>query len=160
MKYTICSHSIYKGRPENPLDDLSCNEFKSLINKFDITFDDGYRSIYEYGRILFKNVKTPESMLKLGEIGLKNHIKSIGLFNTKAQNVIKLSQMLINEHPGKKVYSTIGNFTDKNIDFALNKNYNDEDSIVEFLEESADPQHRHLQPIHLIFYYQNFLYRG
>ena len=56
MKYTICSHSIYKVRPENPLDDLSCNEFKSLINKFDITFDDGYRSIYEYGRILFKNV--------------------------------------------------------------------------------------------------------
>ena len=58
-------------------------------------------SVNKATRTLFKNVKTPESMLKLGEIGLKNHIKSIGLFNTKAKNVIKLSQMLINEHASK-----------------------------------------------------------
>ena len=57
MKYTICSHSIYRVKPENPLDDLSCSEFKSLINNFDITFDDGYRSIYKFGKVLFNNVK-------------------------------------------------------------------------------------------------------
>ncbi len=50
---------------------------------------------------LFKKVKTPEAMLKLGEEGLRGYIKSIGLFNTKAKNVIKLSQMLIDEHGGK-----------------------------------------------------------
>ena len=39
---------------------------------------------------LFKKVKTPAAMLKLGEEGLRGYIKSIGLFNTKARNVIKM----------------------------------------------------------------------
>jgi endonuclease-3 len=47
---------------------------------------------------LFKLVDTPEKMVKLGEARLKDHIKTIGLFNTKAKNVIKLSEMLIAEH--------------------------------------------------------------
>ncbi|MEE9453322.1 MAG: endonuclease III [Paracoccaceae bacterium] len=44
---------------------------------------------------LFKIADTPESMLALGEEGLIEHIKSIGLFRTKAKNVIKLCQRLI-----------------------------------------------------------------
>ncbi len=47
---------------------------------------------------LFQVVDTPEKMVKLGEAKLKDHIKTIGLFNTKAKNVIKLSEMLIAEH--------------------------------------------------------------
>ena len=58
-------------------------------------------SVNKATKTLFQNVQTPEAMLKLGERGLKNHIKSIGLFNTKAKNVIKLSHMLINQHAGK-----------------------------------------------------------
>lgn len=49
---------------------------------------------------LFKIVDTPEKMVALGEAKLKDYIKTIGLFNTKAKNVIKLSQMLIDEHDG------------------------------------------------------------
>lgn len=49
---------------------------------------------------LFEKVNTPEQMVALGEAGLKQYIKTIGLFNTKAKNVIKLSQMLIDEHDG------------------------------------------------------------
>ena len=37
---------------------------------------------------LFKKVKTPAAMLKLGEAGLRDYIKTIGLFNTKASNII------------------------------------------------------------------------
>ncbi len=48
-------------------------------------------------RALFREVKTPAQMLELGEEGLKEHIKTIGLFNTKAKNVIALSQMLVDE---------------------------------------------------------------
>lgn len=48
-------------------------------------------------RGLFKVVKTPEDMVKLGESGLKNHIKTIGLFNAKAKNLMALSKMLIAE---------------------------------------------------------------
>jgi endonuclease-3 len=44
---------------------------------------------------------TPEKMLALGEAGLKDHIKTIGLYNSKAKNVIALSRILIEEHGGE-----------------------------------------------------------
>jgi endonuclease-3 len=49
-------------------------------------------------RRLFAEVRTPQQMLDLGEEGLKDHIKTIGLFNSKAKNVIALSEQLIAEH--------------------------------------------------------------
>lgn len=52
-------------------------------------------------RRLFAEADTPEKMVALGEAGLKEHIKTIGLFNTKAKNVIALSEALIAEHGGK-----------------------------------------------------------
>ena len=52
-------------------------------------------------RALFREVDTPEKMVALGEEGLKRHIKTIGLFNTKAKNVIALSEALIRDHGGK-----------------------------------------------------------
>ena len=51
-------------------------------------------------RALFAEVDTPEKMVALGEDGLKQHIKTIGLFNTKAKNVIALSEALIVNHGG------------------------------------------------------------
>lgn len=44
---------------------------------------------------LFKIADTPEKMLKLGEKNLKKHINTIGLYNGKAANIIKLSQALV-----------------------------------------------------------------
>ncbi|MBW0144742.1 endonuclease III [Sphingomicrobium clamense] len=52
-------------------------------------------------RALFDKVKTPEQMLALGEDGLKEHIKTIGLFNQKAKNVIKAAQILVNDYDGE-----------------------------------------------------------
>ena len=51
-------------------------------------------------RALFAEVNTPAEMVALGEEGLKQHIKSIGLFNTKAKNVIALSEILVRDHDG------------------------------------------------------------
>jgi len=51
-------------------------------------------------RGLFAVADTPESMLALGEEGVRQHIKTIGLFNAKAKNVIALSQQLITDHGG------------------------------------------------------------
>lgn len=51
-------------------------------------------------RLLFDRVKTPAEMLELGEAGLKEHIKTIGLFNAKAKNVIALSEILVRDHGG------------------------------------------------------------
>jgi endonuclease-3 len=50
---------------------------------------------------LFKIVKTPQQMLKLGERKLIAYIKSIGLFRTKAKNVIALSKLLVDNHGGE-----------------------------------------------------------
>ncbi len=50
---------------------------------------------------LFTVADTPRKMLDLGEACLRQHIKTIGLFNAKAKNVIGLSQALINEHGGQ-----------------------------------------------------------
>ncbi len=50
---------------------------------------------------LFKKVKTPQAMVRLGEARLKAYIKTIGLFNTKAHNVIKLSELLLRDHGGE-----------------------------------------------------------
>lgn len=47
---------------------------------------------------LFEVVDTPEKMVELGEARLRDYIKTIGLFNGKAKNVIALSRMLIEEH--------------------------------------------------------------
>ena len=52
-------------------------------------------------RALFAKVTTPQAMLDLGEEALKDHIKTIGLFNTKAKNVIAAARILVDEHDGE-----------------------------------------------------------
>jgi endonuclease III len=52
-------------------------------------------------RRLFEDVKTPAQMVAIGEDKLKEHIKTIGLFNAKAKNVIALSELLIRDHNGE-----------------------------------------------------------
>ena len=52
-------------------------------------------------RSLFAKVDTPQKMVALGEEGLREAIKTIGLFNTKAKNVIALSKALVENHGGK-----------------------------------------------------------
>ena len=55
-------------------------------------------SVNKATKNLFKIAKTPEQMLDLGEADLKNHIKTIGLYNSKAKNIINLSLMLKTKH--------------------------------------------------------------
>ncbi|HUY68707.1 MAG TPA: endonuclease III [Alphaproteobacteria bacterium] len=50
---------------------------------------------------LFARVKTPQAMLKLGEAGLKRHVKTIGLYNGKAKNIIALSKILVEKFEGE-----------------------------------------------------------
>ncbi|MEQ8832590.1 MAG: endonuclease III [Alphaproteobacteria bacterium] len=49
---------------------------------------------------LFQEVSTPQEMLELGEEGLKQHIKTIGLYNSKAKNVIKAAEILVRDFGG------------------------------------------------------------
>ncbi|XBQ16906.1 MAG: endonuclease III [Oceanicaulis sp.] len=52
-------------------------------------------------RRLFAEADTPETMLALGEDGVREHIKTIGLFRNKAKNVIALSKMILEEFGGE-----------------------------------------------------------
>jgi endonuclease-3 len=52
-------------------------------------------------RPLFERIKTPRQMVDFGEERLRDAIKTIGLFNTKARNVIALSEALIRDHGGE-----------------------------------------------------------
>ncbi|WP_031434019.1 endonuclease III [Methylomarinum vadi] len=50
---------------------------------------------------LFPVANTPQAILELGEDGLKEYIKTIGLFNSKAANIIKLCQTILEKHHGE-----------------------------------------------------------
>ena len=50
---------------------------------------------------LFPKADTPQAFLRLGEEGLIEHIRTIGLYRTKAKNIIALCRMLVEEHGGK-----------------------------------------------------------
>ena len=52
-------------------------------------------------RRLFAKVTTPQQMLDLGEEALRDQIKTIGLFNTKARNVIAAARILVDQHKGE-----------------------------------------------------------
>jgi endonuclease-3 len=52
-------------------------------------------------RALFREADTPEKMVALGEDGLKEHIRTINFYNTKARHVIALSKALVDEHGGE-----------------------------------------------------------
>jgi endonuclease III len=52
-------------------------------------------------RALFAKAETPQAMLDLGREAVRDHVKTIGLFNNKAKNVIALSQILVDHHGGE-----------------------------------------------------------
>jgi len=66
---------------------------------------------------------------------------SAGRCQTPALRLIYENQKEIDSSPGKKVYNTSAYFTSQNLLFALNHNFDDEDKVVDFLEESNDFSH-------------------
>lgn len=56
------------------------------------------KSVNKATKSLYIVANTPDKFLKLGIDNLKNHIKSIGLYNTKANNIIKTCEILVSEH--------------------------------------------------------------
>lgn len=59
------------------------------------------KSVNKATRPLYAIASTPEAIFALKEAGLKKHIKSIGLFNTKAKNIIKTCQILLEQYAGQ-----------------------------------------------------------
>ena len=73
------------------------NEFTLLVSVI-LSAQTTDKIVNRATKYLFEKVSTPEEMLKLGEEGLKNYIKIIGLYNSKAKNIMSMCKMLIEEH--------------------------------------------------------------
>jgi endonuclease-3 len=58
-------------------------------------------SVNKVTAVLYPVANTPQAILDLGEAGLKKYIKTIGLFNSKAKNIIKTCRLLLDKHGGQ-----------------------------------------------------------
>lgn len=58
-------------------------------------------SVNKATKPLFAKANTPQALIKLGENGLKKYIKSIGLYNAKAKNIIKTCELIMTQHEGR-----------------------------------------------------------
>lgn len=59
------------------------------------------KSVNKATEVLFRVARTPEAIIALGESGLREHIKTIGLFNAKARNILRTCELLIAHHGGE-----------------------------------------------------------
>ena len=94
-------YRLLADRTPNPETELeSVNDFTLLVAVV-LSAQATDASVNLATRDLFRQVNTPAAMVALGEDRLKERIKTIGLFNTKAKNVIALSRALLEQHKGE-----------------------------------------------------------
>jgi endonuclease-3 len=96
---------ILKQHNPTPTTELHYNSNYELLIAVILSAQATDVSVNKVTPTLFKVANTPEKMVKLGEAQLKTYIKTIGLFNSKAANIIKASQRLI-DHFHSKVPDT------------------------------------------------------
>ena len=87
-----------KNANPNPKGELNYTNSYTLLVAVVLSAQATDVSVNKATKNLFKIAKTPEQMLDLGEAHLRNHIKTIGLYNSKAKNIINLSLMLKTKH--------------------------------------------------------------
>lgn len=82
----------------NPTTELKFNSDFELLISVILSAQATDVSVNKATEKLYAKANTPETILALGVNGLKKYIKTIGLFNTKAENVIKTCRILVEEH--------------------------------------------------------------
>ena len=91
---------ILKDYPEPKTELKYKNQFTFLVSVV-LSAQATDVSVNKATKDLFKKASNAQDMINLGEKKLKNHIKKIGLYNSKARNIILLSKRLINKHNSK-----------------------------------------------------------
>ncbi len=91
---------LRKNNPTPTTELIYANDFELLIAVM-LSAQATDVSVNKATAKLFPVANTPETIFKLGEAGLKKYIKTIGLFNSKAKNVIATCKLLLDEHDGK-----------------------------------------------------------
>jgi len=90
--------SRLKAEDPKPTTELEYSSAFELLVAVALSAQSTDKGVNKATRKLFAVANTPEKILELGENGLKKHIKTIGLFNTKAANIIKTCKILIEKH--------------------------------------------------------------
>jgi endonuclease-3 len=97
-----------KDHRNDPIIELNYKNNYTLLVAVILSAQSTDKGVNKATEELFKITEIPEKMLKLGEGGLKKYIKTIGLYNSKAKNIIAMSEVLV-----KKFNSKVpGNFDD------------------------------------------------
>ena len=91
---------LQRANPE-PKSDLNWTNAYTLLVAVTLSAQATDEGVNRATKELFKIADTPQKMLNLGLEGLKEHIKTIGLYNNKAKNVIAMAEILIRDHDGK-----------------------------------------------------------
>ena len=90
--------SRWRDANPHPTTELEYNSVFELLIAVILSAQATDVSVNKATATLYKEANTPEAILKLGLRGLKKHIKSIGLYNSKAANVMKTCKSLVKEH--------------------------------------------------------------
>lgn len=85
----------------HPTTELTFNSPFELLVAVILSAQATDRSVNKATESLFAVANTPEAILELGEAGLREHIRTIGLFNSKARNVMATCQALVDHHDGQ-----------------------------------------------------------
>lgn len=92
---------IFASENPNPQCELNfCNPYTLLVAVV-LSAQSTDKGVNKATEALFKVVDTPQKMLDLGEEKLKSYIKTIGLYNNKAKNIMELSRQLVEDYGGK-----------------------------------------------------------
>jgi endonuclease-3 len=89
-----------KAENPNPETELNFSNHYELLVAVALSAQATDVSVNKATQHLFKVANTPQAMLDLGLDGLKQHIKTIGLYNSKANHVIQAAQLLVQHHNG------------------------------------------------------------
>ncbi len=90
----------FKAADPNPTTELVYRSHFELLFSVILSAQATDVSVNKATKPLYKKYNTPQKILDLGLDGLKSYIQTIGLYNTKAQNIMKTCQMLVDKHAG------------------------------------------------------------
>ncbi len=91
----------FSAQNPNPRTELIYHSHFELLISVILSAQATDKSVNKAAAVLFKVANTPEKMLALGEQKLRDYIKTIGLLNTKAKNIIKTCALLVERHHSK-----------------------------------------------------------
>lgn len=92
---------VFKSQDPHPKSELEFHNAYTLLVAIMLSAQSTDKGVNKATKDLFKLVDTPQAMLDIGLEKLKDYIKTIGLYNNKAKNIIAMSEILVKEYHGE-----------------------------------------------------------